>query len=159
QGWSLKNLHRLIMLSNTYQLSSRVDPTIVERDPENVFYARANVRRLEAEEVRDAMLAVSGKLDRTLGGSLLTGKNGYEFFDHSSKDLTKYDTPRRSLYLPVVRNNVYDIFQLLDYPDAAVPTGDRNSTTVAPQALMMMNSELVSNASTDLATRLLALPG
>lgn len=157
QGWSFKKLHRLIMLSSTYQLGSRVDPAIVERDPENMHFARANLRRLEAEEVRDAMLAVTGKLDRTLGGSLLTVKNRDYFFDHTSKDLTNYTSQRRSIYLPVVRNNVYDIFQLLDYPDAAVPTGDRNSTTVAPQALLMMNSEFVGQASTELATRLLQL--
>lgn len=158
QGWSLKKLHRLIMLSSTYQLGSHVDPSIVERDPENMHYGRASLRRLEAEEVRDAMLAVSGRLDRTLGGSLLTVKNREYFFDHTSKDLTNYTSQRRSIYLPVVRNNIYDIFQLLDYPDAAVPTGDRNSTTVAPQALLMMNSEFVSQASIDLATRLLNLP-
>lgn len=156
QGWSIKKLHRLIMLSSTYQLGSRVDPAIVERDPENLLYGRANIQRLEAEEVRDAMLAVSGQLDRTLGGSLLNVKNRAYFFDHTSKDLTDYSSPRRSIYLPVVRNNVYDLFQLLDYPDAAIPTGDRSTTTVAPQALLMMNSDFVAKASSDLATRLLS---
>ena len=156
QGWSIKKLHRLIMLSSTYQLGSHVDPAIVERDPENLFYGRANIQRLEAEEVRDAMLAVSGQLDRTLGGSLLNVKNRAYFFDHTSKDLTDYSSPRRSIYLPVVRNNVYDLFQLLDYPDAAIPTGDRSTTTVAPQALLMMNSDFVAKASTELATRLLS---
>jgi len=156
QGWSIKKLHRLIMLSSTYQLGSHVDPAIVERDPENLLYGRATIQRLEAEEVRDAMLAVSGQLDRTLGGSLLNVKNRAYFFDHTSKDLTDYSSPRRSIYLPVVRNNVYDLFQLLDYPDAAIPTGDRSTTTVAPQALLMMNSDFVAKASTELATRLLS---
>ncbi|MDB5387188.1 MAG: hypothetical protein JWM11_2834, partial [Planctomycetaceae bacterium] len=155
QGWSFKKLHRLIMLSSTYQLSSQVDASTAERDPENRWYGRANIQRLEAEEVRDAMLAVSGKLDRTLGGTLLNVKNRAYFFDHTSKDLTDYSSLRRSLYLPIVRNNVYDIFQLLDYPDAAIPTGDRTSTTVAPQALLMMNSELVTRASSELAGKLL----
>lgn len=158
QGWSFKSLHRLIMLSSTYQLSSNVAPQIAERDPENRWYGRASIQRLEAEEVRDAMLAVSGKLDRTQGGSLLNVKNRAYFFDHTSKDLTDYSSVRRSLYLPIVRNNVYDIFQLLDYPDAATPTGDRTSTTVAPQALLMMNSEMVTKASSDLANLLLATP-
>lgn len=156
QGWSLKQLHRLIMLSSTYQLDSHVDPSVVEADPENRLYARNSVQRLEAEEIRDAMLAISGKLDRTQGGSLLTVKNRAYFFDHTSKDLTDYSSTRRSLYLPVVRNNVYDIFQLLDYPDAAVPTGDRTATTVAPQALLMMNSDFVATASSNLAARLFA---
>jgi hypothetical protein len=158
QGWSFKKLHKLIMLSQTYQLSSTVEPSIAERDPENRWYGRANIQRLEAEEVRDAMLAVSGKLDCALGGSLLNVKNRAYFFDHTSKDLTDYSSLRRSLYLPIVRNHVYDIFQLLDYPDAAIPTGDRTSTTVAPQALLMMNSELVTQASSDLAARLLSPP-
>lgn len=158
QGWSIKKLHRLIMLSSTYQLSSNVDATTAERDPENRWYGRANIRRLEAEELRDALLAVSGKLDLTMGGSLLNVKNRAYFFDHTSKDLTDYSSVRRSLYLPIVRNNVYDVFQLLDYPDAAIPTGDRTSTTVAPQALLMMNSDLVTQASIDLANRSLAKP-
>jgi mono/diheme cytochrome c family protein len=158
QGWSIKKLHRLIMLSSTYQLSSNVDAMTAERDPENRWYGRANIRRLEAEEVRDALLAVSGKLDLTMGGSLLNVKNRAYFFDHTSKDLTDYSSVRRSLYLPIVRNNVYDVFQLLDYPDAAIPTGDRTSTTVAPQALLMMNSDLVTQASVDLAKRSLTKP-
>jgi len=89
---------------------------------------------------------------------LLTVKNRAYFFDHTSKDLTDYTSRRRSVYLPVVRNNVYDVFQLLDYPDAAVPTGDRTTTTVAPQALMMLNSDFVTRASSDFAQTLLELP-
>jgi hypothetical protein len=157
-GWSLKKLHRLIMLSSTYQLGSNVEPNAVDRDPENRLFGRANVQRLEAEAVRDAMLAVSGQLDRTMGGTLLTVKNRAYFFDHTSKDLTDYSSRRRSLYLPVVRNNVYDVFQLLDYPDAAVPSGDRTTTTVAPQALLMMNSEFVARASADMAGSSLSDP-
>ena len=113
------------------------------------------MRRLEAEAVRDALLAVSGQLDRTMGGSLLKVKNRGYFFDHTSKDLTDYTSRRRSLYLPVVRNNVYDVFQLLDFPDPAIPSGDRRTTTVAPQALLMLNSDLVMQAAADFADRLL----
>jgi hypothetical protein len=98
---------------------------------------------------------VSGQLDRTPGGPVLTVKNRGYLFDHTSKDLTKYDSPRRSIYLPVIRNNVYDVFQLLDYPDAAVSSGDRNTSTVSPQALLMLNSDLVLQASDKLADRLL----
>jgi hypothetical protein len=157
-GWSLKQLHRRVMLSRTYQLGSDVGADLIERDPENRLFGRAEIRRLEAEAIRDALIAISGRLDRTMGGSLLTVKNRAYFFDHTSKDLTNYNSRRRSLYLPVVRNNVYDVFQLLDFPDAAVPTGDRPTTTVAPQALMMMNSELIMQASSDLAEMLLAEP-
>jgi hypothetical protein len=156
QGASIKQLHRLIMLSSVYQQGSQPTAETLQQDPENHFWARFEVRRLEAEAVRDALLAVGGQLDRTLGGSLMQVKNRAYFFDHTSKDLTNYESNRRSLYLPVVRNNIYDVFQLLDYPDAAVTTGDRATTTVAPQALLMLNSGLIQQTSTALAQRVVA---
>jgi hypothetical protein len=158
-GWSLKSLHRMILSSSTYRQSSRPQGDTLARDPENRLLGRAAVRRLEAEEVRDALLAVGGKLDRTIGGSLLQVENRAYLFDHTSKDLTDYSSFRRSLYLPIIRNNIHDLFVLLDYPDAAVPSGDRATTTVAPQALMMLNSELVMQAAADFADRLLADAG
>jgi hypothetical protein len=94
-------------------------PESLTRDPENRLLSRASVRRLAAEEVRDALLAVSGQLDAELGGSLLKVKNRGYFFDHTSKDLTDYTSRRRSLYLPVVRNNVYD--------HSSCSTSDRDS--------------------------------
>ena len=90
-----------------------------------------------------------------MGGSLLKVKNRGYLFDHTSIDTTDYNSPRRSLYLPVIRNNVFEMFQLLDFPDPAVPTGDRATTTVAPQALMMMNSDFVMQAADALAGRVL----
>ena len=165
-GWSIKSLHRVILNSSTYQqasLSSRTREssdrsltTSATADPENRLFNRADVRRLEAEAVRDSLLAVSGQLDLSMGGSLLKVKNREFFFDHTSKDLTTYDSRRRSLYLPVVRNNVFDVFQLLDFPDPAVSSGNRATTVVAPQALLMLNSELAMQAAADLAGRVLA---
>jgi hypothetical protein len=154
-GWSVKAMHRLLMLSATYQMSSAHDARNAERDPENRLHWRAEVRRLEAEAVRDALLSVSGSLDRTMGGSLLDVKNRGYLFDHTSRDATRYDSPRRSLYLPVIRNHLYDVFQLFDSTDATVPSGDRATTTVAPQALFMMNSDLVAQVSERLAADLL----
>jgi len=154
-GWSLKALHREILLSSTYQQDSHPLTVMVEKDPENRLWGWFPVRRLEAESVRDALLSVSGQLDRAPGGPVLTVKNRGYLFDHTSKDLTKYDAPRRSVYLPIIRNNVYDVFQLLDYPDAAVSSGDRNTSTVSPQALMMLNSDIILQASEKLADRLL----
>jgi len=159
EGWSLKALHRLILNSATYQQSSVAAAGTVEKDPENQLYGRTSLRRLEAEEVRDSLLAVSGQLDRTVGGSLLKVKNRGYLFDHTSIDLTDYSSKRRALYLPVIRNNVYDMFQLLDFPDPAVPSSDRATTTVAPQALMMMNSDLVMDCGDHLAERVLASGG
>lgn len=158
-GWSLKSLHRLILNSSTYRQTSAAPAEALARDPENRLFSRAGVRRLEAEEVRDALLAVSGQLDPTLGGSLLKVKNRAFLFDHTSIDLSDYTSRRRSLYLPVIRNNVYDLFQLLDFPDPAVPSGDRAATTVALQALLMLNSDFVMGSAAELASALLADPG
>ncbi len=163
-GWSIKSLHRVILNSSTYQqASSRTRESSEDRslttsatgDPENRLFARADVRRLEAEAVRDSLLAIGGQLDVTMGGSLLKVKNREFFFDHTSKDLTSYDSRRRSLYLPVVRNNVYDVFQLLDFPDPAVSSGHRATTVVAPQALLMLNSDLVLQAAAGFADQVL----
>ena len=158
-GWSIKAMHRLIMLSSAYQMASDDNTRAAQVDPENRLCWRMNVRRLEAEAIRDALLAVGGSLDRRMGGSLLTVKNRAYFFNHTSKDATTYDSPRRSVYLPVVRNHLYDVFQLFDYADPSVTSGDRATTTVAPQALFMINGDLVLQAARDLAAGLLARPG
>ncbi len=89
---------------------------------------------------------------------MLKVKNRGYLFDHTSIDLTDYTSDRRSLYLPVIRNNVYDLFQLLDFPDPAIPTGDRATSTVAPQALLMLNSDFVMQCSDKLAESLQAKP-
>jgi hypothetical protein len=86
---------------------------------------------------------------------LLKVKNRGYLFDHTSIDLSDYTSNRRSLYLPVIRNNVYDLFQLLDFPDPAVTSGDRTMTTVAPQALLMLNSDFVMQSADELAKQLL----
>ena len=153
-GWSLKSLHRMILNSSTYQQGSIAHPRSQEIDPENRLLGRFNLRRLSAEEVRDSLLAVSGQLDPTIGGPVLKVKNRGYLFDHTSIDLTDYTSVRRSLYLPVIRNNVYDLFQLLDFPDPSVPTGDRATSTVAPQALLMLNSDFVMQSADKLVERL-----
>jgi hypothetical protein len=167
-GWSIKNLHRLILSSSTYQQSSRNSEIRIQNsesggnhsafasDAENRLLSRFPIRRLEAEELRDALLAVSDQLDFSFGGSLLNVKNRAFFFDHTSKDMTDYTSRRRSLYLPVVRNNVFPVFQLLDFPDPATATSDRSTTTIAPQALLMLNSDLVIEAAEQLAARITA---
>ena len=101
------------------------------------------MRRLEAEAIRDSLLAASGILDTSMGGSMLHVKNREFIFNHTSMDETRYGSLRRSVYLPVVRNHLFDVFELFDYSDASVLNGSRSTSTVAPQALFMMNSELV----------------
>lgn len=152
-GWSLKSLHRLLLNSSTYRQSSLPLPGTVEHDYDNRLLGRFSLRRLSAEEVRDSLLAVSRQLDSTPGGPVLKVKNRGYLFDHTSIDLTDYTSNRRSIYLPVIRNNVFDLFQLLDFPDPAIPTGDRPASTVAPQALLMMNSDFVMQSADKLAVR------
>jgi len=155
-GWSVKHLHRTIMLSSVYRQSSLDNATSAAIDPENQWLWRFNPRRLEAEEIRDSVLFVSGLLDTSSGGTILNVGNREFIFDHTSKDNTSYDTFKRSVYLPVIRNNLYDGFALFDYTDASVPNGDRATSTVAPQALYMMNSPLFLQASSRLAEGLLS---
>ncbi|CAN5298816.1 hypothetical protein BH10PLA2_BH10PLA2_19180 [soil metagenome] len=156
-AWSLKKLHRLLMLSSTYTMSSAYDANAATLDADNRLLWRANPRRLEAEAIRDSLLSVGGMLDRTPGGPAFTHVKNREFlFDHTSKDKTTYASNRRSIYLPVIRNNPYDVFQLFDAPDAAVLNGDRATTTVPTQALFFLNSELAFRAADELAGRLLA---
>ena len=152
-GWSIKSLHRMILSSATYQLSSQVEAPAARIDPENRLLGRATVRRLEAEAIRDALLSVSGQLDLEMGGSLLHVDNRQFLFDHTSKDGTTYDSRRRSIYLPVIRNHLFDVFQLFDYADASVTNGNRTTSTVAPQALFMLNGDLVRSAMKALANR------
>ena len=154
-GWSLKSLHRLILKSHTWQLAATRDNSAAEQDPDNHFHWRWSVQRLDAEAVRDFVLAACGQLDPSMGQSMLHVRNREFLFDHTSKDGTRYDSFRRSIYLPVIRNNLYDAMSLFDCTDGAVPNGDRGSSTVASQALFLMNSPLVIQASEHLARQLL----
>ena len=156
-GWSTKELHRLILSSSVYQLaSSHSDTVIAEADPENRLLWKFPLQRLEAEQIRDAVLAVSGRLNTELGGKTIPLRNRQFVFNHTSVDHTKYDSLRRSLYLPVIRNNVYTLFSQFDFPDPTMPTGSRNATVVAPQALLMMNDGLVMDSADHLTTLLLS---
>jgi hypothetical protein len=153
-GWSLKNLHRRIMLSKTYQQSTSTSAKAARIDPENRLLSHFPRRRLEAEAVRDAILAVSGQLDRTIGGSLLNFRHREYVTSTANADPVNYRSQRRSLYLPVIRSALYDVFTAFDFGDPTVMNGDRASTTVAPQALFMMNSPLVLEQSKLMAERL-----
>ena len=154
-GWSIKQLHRLIMLSSTYQLSTHRSSLAQTKDPDNQFYSHFNRRRLQAEEIRDAILSVSATLDPGMGGSLLNLKKGQYVNDAKTfQHLVRYESHRRSVYLPVIRNILYDLFDVFDFPDPSVVNGKRATTTVATQSLFLMNSPLVLEAAEQLATRL-----
>jgi hypothetical protein len=154
-GWSIKAMHRLIMLSSTYQMSTAYNERAARMDPENRLHWRMNRRRLEAEDLRDAVLAISGCLDPCMGGSLLEGKNHEYVTSTANRNYDRYDSRRRSLYLPVIRSALYDVFQAFDFPDPSVPNGDRATTTVASQALFMMNSKVAQEQTRELAKSLL----
>jgi hypothetical protein len=155
-GWSFKDMHRLIMSSRTYQQSSPVPAQAALADPENRLLHHFPVRRLEAEEIRDALLYVAGSIDTTIGGKTIPRRNREFVFNHTSKDFTTYGSTRRALYLPIIRNNLYDLFQQFDYPDPSTSTGMRNSTVVSPQALLLMNSDLATDAAQTFVKRLFA---
>ena len=159
-NWSQKRLIRRLMLTNAYQMAT-VSPLAnraAQTDPENRLLWRQNRRRLEAEPLRDAVLSVAGTLDTHLGGSLLTTADNDYVTNDQSKDQALYDAPRRALYLPVVRNSVYDLFQAFDFGDGTTVNAHRASTTVAPQALFLLNSPLVREAAGAFARSLLTGP-
>ena len=132
QNWSAKSLIREIVLSRFYRLSSEVGPDVHQLDPENRWLTHMNRRRLDAEMIRDAMLVCSGELDDSMGGQTFPKSLGNDY------DFT-YDQPRRSVYVPVFRNSLPEIFELFDFANASMVTGRRNVSTVAPQALYFMN--------------------
>jgi Protein of unknown function (DUF1553)/Protein of unknown function (DUF1549)/Planctomycete cytochrome C len=154
-GWSTKALHRLILSSSTYQQGSQVNEGYSEIDSENRLLWKFNLQRLEAEAIRDSVLFVAGRLDPMLGGKTIPLRNKQMVFDHTSVDHTRYDSLRRAMYLPVIRNNLYSMFEQFDFPDPTMPSGNRHATTVAPQALLLLNSDLILESADAMAQQLL----
>lgn len=151
KGWSIKALHRRIMLSATYRMSTKYDSAAAEKDPENKYLWRMNRRRLSAEEIRDSVLAVAETINFDMGGSLLTTKNRGYVASTASVDSTNYDTTRRSVYLPVVRSALFEMFTAFDFPDPSSSNGNRATTTIAPQALFMLNSDFMEKQTAAMA--------
>jgi hypothetical protein len=148
-GWSTKKLVRLLVLSRTYRQAGAVDPKTVAVDPENRLFGHANRRRLDAECIRDTMLALSGKLTAAPDGppfpATLTADYGF-----------KHTATCRSVYLPVFRNALPELFEVFDFADPSTVTGRRNVSTVASQALFMLNNPFVREQAKAAAERLLA---
>ncbi len=151
RGWSIKALHKLIMSSSAYRMSTKLDERAAELDPANQKLWRQNRRRLDAESLRDAWLAASGRIDLALGGTLFTTKDGEYATNDQSADVARYQSTRRSLYLPIIRNAMYGFYATFDYNDPSVPIDQRSETTAAPQALFLMNSPLVIESARALA--------
>ena len=155
-NWSIKNLIRTIVMSHSYRLASQHSENNYAVDPDNTLLWRANVRRLEAEALRDAMMSVAGTLNiDPAKGSLVqnlkageVGKNGgiqfLKSFNH------------RSVYLPIVRNYVPEFLQIFDFAEPSSVIGRRDVTTVSTQALFLLNDKFVIDQSNATAKRLLS---
>lgn len=154
-GWSLKAMHRLIVLSSTYQMSAAYAEAGFRVDPDNRLHWRHTRRRLEVEALRDALYVLGGKLDLTMGGSLFEAKNRQYVPGYPNANYEKYDIPRRSLYMPVIRSALYDVFQAFDFADPSFASGERATTTIAPQALFHMNGKIVHEQTRLWAAQLL----
>ncbi|MGC3970739.1 MAG: DUF1553 domain-containing protein [Pirellulales bacterium] len=141
-GWSTKKLIREVVLSHTYRLSTAADKTAAKVDPENRLLWRMNRRRLDAEAIRDALLSISGKLDPASGGpgiddpSVLKGVGTVSPTEYSYE----FRDSRRSVYTPAFRNRTLELFEAFDFADPNTVAGKRNVSTVAPQALYLLNS-------------------
>ncbi|MGH9661348.1 MAG: DUF1549 and DUF1553 domain-containing protein, partial [Bryobacteraceae bacterium] len=154
-GWSMKKMHRRIMLSRTYQQSSGNRPEAAQADPENKLLWRFTPRRLEGETIRDSMLQASGRLNLKMGGpgvfppipASIAPRGGWK------RDEDPAEADRRSVYVFVRRNTRYPMFEAFDMPDTHESCARRNTTLTAPQALELLNNDVVFEWARSLAGR------
>ncbi len=139
-GWSIKSLHRDIMLSATYQLGTANHAANAEIDADNRFVWRMNRRRLDVEAWRDALLDVSGKLDRSIGGP--------------STNLADVNNIRRTVYAKISRHELDNLLRMFDFPDANITSSKRSETTVPQQQLFVLNSPFMVEQAKAFAARL-----
>ena len=164
QGWSLKAMHRLLVTSNTYRQTSQVvdgQERAREIDPDNMMLWRMNRQRLDAEVIRDTMLSVSGTINFEAGGPSIHPELPAGLSDrYGWKPSEQIDQRhRRSIYVFVRRNLRYPLFELFDMPDTNETCGRRSRTTTPPQALFILNSDLVLNYAKAFAGRILREAG
>ena len=149
RGWSMKAMHRLMLTSQAYRMANVDSAANVAVDPENRFLWRMPRVRLEAEIIRDSILATAGTLDRTVGGPPIFPYIDPDLFEKSSdrdwrgKPDSDPSTWRRSLYVFSKRSIRYPMFEIFDQPNLINSTDRRNRTTIAPQALILMNNQMV----------------
>jgi hypothetical protein len=138
-GWSIKKLHKEIMLSSTYQLSSSLDERNLQIDADNRYLWRMTRQRLRVESFRDSLLAVSGQLDRVFGGA--------------TTDLNSPNNVRRTVYGKISRHDLTPLLRLFDFPDANITSEKRTETTVPQQQLFVLNSPFFVNQAKAFAQR------
>jgi len=160
QGWSLKNLHRLIMTSQTFQMSSAPNKDSLSKDPVNNHFWRMNMRRLSAEEIRDTILSTTGKLNLTKGGPSFFPVLPEAVLATSSTKGGKWgrspeeELSRRSIYIKIKRSLQVPELIDFDFADTDAPCPVRFVTTVPTQALSSLNSKFIANQASDFADRI-----
>jgi hypothetical protein len=160
QGWSIKQLHREILNSNTYRMSKLRNEAYAHVDPENRLWWRFPYRRLEVEAIRDSILQASGQLNRQLYGPSMYPPVPKETLDANSdpdkiwRASGELEASRRTVYAFIKRSMVVPFFEVFDLCDTTRTSAQRLTTTVAPQALSLFNGELVQKQASHLADRL-----
>jgi len=160
RGWSIKQLHRLIMLSNAYRATSVAAEDALRKDPENHFLSRMNRRRLDGDAIRDTVLAVAGTLNTKMGGvGVIPPLTKEEILAARMPELWPINPDpaehtRRSIYLQMKRSMALPMLQIFDAPDTASSCARRETSTVAPQALAMMNSDFSTAQAEQFAARI-----
>ncbi|MCA8986772.1 MAG: PSD1 domain-containing protein [Planctomycetaceae bacterium] len=163
-GWSVKSLIRRIVLSRVYQLGSTHDPASYALDPDNKLLWRANARRLDAETIRDSILAASGQLQLTpeIGSPIARAGDGplggERFQAIREEEIVSVRGNFRSIYLPIARNVQPEALAVFDFADPSSVLGARETTIVPPQALYLLNGEFVDQQSQAMARRVMQEP-
>jgi hypothetical protein len=161
-GWSIKKMHKLIMLSDAYRRSSRVNEQSAAIDPDNQLFWRQSMHRLEAEAIRDSVLLVSGELNETQGGRGFFPRMSREVIAGGSRpgDGWELSLPdelnRRSIYAYTKRTMGIPMLDTFDTTNTALPSGERTITTVAPQVLMLLNDRFMHERAEALARRIVS---
>ena len=157
EGWSVKRLIEVMVTSKAYRMSSHASPEAVEADPANAWLQHMPVRRLDAESIRDAVLAVSGELDKTMYGGPPSSRDVYGKPD--GPGASPYGDNRRSVYQEIRRNRTNPFLEVFDQPTPSTTRGQRDVTNVPAQSLSLLNSPFVTGAAEAWGNRLAAGEG
>lgn len=154
QGWSLKQLVREMVTSHAWRLAEEAP---LSADPTNKLFSRHSVRRMDADQIRDAMLHAAGRLSREFGGANINGAKDINANDSSAANIEynyMFTDVRRSLYTPAFRNRRHEVFDVFDFGDINNSVGVREASTVAPQALFFLNSAFAGEQAKAVGERL-----
>ena len=157
-GWSMKKLIRVLLLSHTYRQSSASEPGRMEKDGANTLYWRMNPKRLELEAIRDSMLFASGGLSFERPAGIQVAGNGGKGNKGRTRAVIDENAAYRTIYLPVIRDNLPELYKIFDFPEPTQIKGEREVTTVPAQALFFLNSRFANDTARAAAQRLLDDP-